>query len=110
MSSMSSSSIVQVRILPHFLDQCRSMSSNKFVLSMVIGHHLQLQKWPQVLCNFKLFNIKGAATHCPIIQENVQELLAKGAIEPSSGGPGFYSNVFVVPKHVGGSWPIFNLK
>ena len=45
-----------------------------------------------------------------IIQKEVDELLAKGAIEPSSGGAGFYSNVFVVPKHTGGLHPIFNLK
>ena len=40
----------------------------------------------------------------------VDELLAKGAIEPSSGGAGFYSSVFVVPKHTGGLCPILNLK
>ena len=37
-------------------------------------------------------------------------MLAKGAIEPSSGGAGFFSSVFVVPKHIGGVWPILNLK
>ena len=31
----------------------------------------------------------------------MQELLAKGPIEPSSIGAGFYSNVFEVPKHMG---------
>ena len=44
------------------------------------------------------------------IQKEVDELLAKGAIEPSSGGAGFYSSVFVVPKHTGGLQPILNLK
>ena len=28
-------------------------------------------------------------------------MLAKCAIEPFSGNAGFYSNVFVVPKHTG---------
>ena len=51
-----------------------------------------------------------AAAHHPVIQKEVDELLAKGAIEPSSGGAGFYSNVFVVPKHTGGLQPILNLK
>ena len=50
-----------------------------------------------------------AAAHHPIIQE-VDELLAKGVIEPSSGGAGFYSSMFVVPKHTQGLQPIFNLK
>ena len=40
----------------------------------------------------------------------MDELLAKGVIEPSSGGAGFYSSMFVVPKHTGGPLPILNLK
>ena len=40
----------------------------------------------------------------------MDELLAKGAIEPSSDGAGFYSSMFVVPKHTGGLQPILNLK
>ena len=40
----------------------------------------------------------------------MDELLAKGAIGPSSGGAGFYSSVFVVPTCAGGLWPILNLK
>ena len=39
--------------------------------------------------------------HHPIIQEELDELLAKVAIEPLTGGTGFYSNVFVVPKCTG---------
>ena len=31
-------------------------------------------------------------------------------IEPFSGGAGFYSSVFVFPKHNAGFWPIHNLK
>ena len=56
------------------------------------------------------FNVKVAAAHHPVIQKEVDELLAKGVIEPSSGGAGFYSSKFVVPKCTGGLWPILNLK
>ena len=35
----------------------------------------------------------------PIIQMEVDELLAKGTIEPWTGGAGFYSVYFVVPSH-----------
>ena len=55
---------------------------------MVWGHHLQLRSHPPLFC----------------------ELLAKGAIEPSSGGAGFYSSMFVVPKCTGGLHPILSLK
>ena len=48
--------------------------------------------------------------HHPVIQREVDELLAKGTIESSSDGAGFYSSMFVVPKHTGGHKPILNLK
>ena len=65
---------------------------------MVKGHHFQLRFHPSLFCNFKWFNIKAAAAHHPNIQKEVDKLLANGTIEPSSSGPGFYSNVSVVPK------------
>ena len=77
---------------------------------MVQGHHLQLRSCPPLFCNVWQFNVKAAAVHHPIIQKELDELLVKGVIEPSSGGAGFYSGVFVVPKHTVVLWPIFNLK
>ena len=41
-SSPSSPSLVQVGTLKKFLDQWRRITSNRFVLNMVEGHHLQL--------------------------------------------------------------------
>ena len=50
-------------------------------------------------------HIKGS-----IIQE-VDELFAMAATEPSSGEAGFFTpKMFVVPKHTGGLYPILNLK
>ena len=86
------------------------LTSNRFVLNMVRGHHLQLRSHPPLFCNFWHFNVKVPAAHHHVIQKEVDELLAKGAIEPSSGGAGFYSSVFVVPKCTGGLQPILNLK
>ena len=80
------------------------------VLNMVQGHHLQLRSRPPLFRNFWHFNVKVPAAHHPVIQKEVDELLAKGAIEPSSDGAGFYSSVFVVPKCTGGLRPILNLK
>ena len=54
--------------------------------------------------------MKAAAAIHPIIQKEVDEVLAKGVIELSPGGAGFYSSVFVDPKHTGGFWPILNHK
>ena len=77
---------------------------------MVQGHHLQLRSCPPLFCNFWLLIVKVAATHHPIIQKEVDGLLSRGVIGPSSGGAGFYSSVFVVPKCTGGLWPILSLK
>ena len=39
--------------------------------------------------------MKVVAAHHPIIQKEVDELLSKGVIEPSSGGASFYSSVYL---------------
>ena len=109
-SSSSSSTMFQVGMLFKFFDQWRSITSNRFVLNMVWGHHLQLRSCPPLFCDFWHFNFKAAAAHHLVVQKEADELLAKGAIEPSSGGAGFYSSMFVVPKHTGGLCPILNLK
>ena len=77
---------------------------------MVQGYYLQLGSCPPLFLNFWQFSVMVDAAHHPIIQKEVDELLSKGVIEPSSGGAGFYSYVFVVPKCTGGLWPILNLK
>ena len=97
-------------MLFHFLGHWRCVTSNRFLLNMVKGHHLQLRSCPPLFHNFQHFSVKAAATHHPIIHKEVDELLVKGAIEPSSGGAGFCSSVFVVPKCTGGLWLILNLK
>ena len=69
---------------------------------MVQGQQLQLRSHLPLFCNFQQFNVKVATAHHPIIQKEVDKLLAKGAIEPSSGEAGFYSSMFVVPRCTGG--------
>ena len=109
-SSSSTSATFQVGMLFIFFDQLRSITSNRFVLNMVQGHHLQLRSHPPLFRDFQHFNVKVAAVHHPVIQKEVDELPAKRAIEPSFCGAGFYSSVFVVPKCTGGLHPILNLK
>ena len=53
--------------------------------------------------------IKAAVAHHPVIQKEVDELLTKGTIEPSTGGTGFYSSVLLVPKYMDGLHPILDL-
>ena len=62
----------------------------------------QLMGHQPLFHNFKWFNIKAALAHHPIIQNEVDELLAKVTSEPLMGGTGFYSNVLVGFKCIGG--------
>ena len=77
-SSSSSSFVVQAGTLPQFLYQWRSITSNRFVINMVKGQHLQLRYQAPSFHNFTQFDIKVAAAHHPIIQKEVDELLKKG--------------------------------
>ena len=43
LQSSSCSYVVKAGTLPEFLDQWRNISSNRFVVNMVKGHHLQLR-------------------------------------------------------------------
>ena len=77
---------------------------------MVKDHNLQLRAQPPLFCNFHWFIIKAALAHHPFMQKEVLKLLASGAIEPSTACAGFFSSVFVVPKHSGGLHLVLNLK
>ena len=52
-SSSSTSAAFQVGMLFKFFDQLRSITSNRFVLKMVWGHHLQLRSHPPLFCDFQ---------------------------------------------------------
>ena len=51
-SSSLSSAVFQVGALFNFFDHWRSITSNRFVLNMIWGHHLQLRSHPPLFCNF----------------------------------------------------------
>ena len=72
-----SSSVVQYGALPHFLVQWRSITSNRLVLIMVKGHHVQYRAKLLLFCNFSWCNIKTALVHHPVIQKEAWELLEK---------------------------------
>ena len=73
-----------------FLEQWKSITSSRFVLNMVKGHHLKFRCHLPLFHNFKWFHIKAAPVHHPITHEEVEELLTKDATEPLTGGAGVY--------------------
>ena len=52
-SSSSTSAAFQVGMLFKFFDQQRSITSNRFVLNVVWGHHLQLRSHPPLFRDFQ---------------------------------------------------------
>ena len=63
-----------------------------------------LSSTPIPLPSYTPSSIRGIA-----LAAAVKDLLSKGAIEPASSGPGFYSRLFVTPKVTGGWRPVIDL-
>ena len=63
-----------------------------------------LSSTPIPLPSYTPSSIRGMA-----LAAAVKDLLLKGAIEPSSSGPGFYSRLFVTPKVTSGWRPVIDL-
>ena len=68
-----------------------------------ISHPL-LSSMPIPLPSYSPSSIRGLA-----LAAAMKDLLSKGAIEPASPGPGFYSRLFVTPKVTGGWRPVIDL-
>ena len=61
------------------------------MLTLVKGDHCLLRCYPLLFCKFKQFNIRAALGCHLVIQKEDDELLAKGAIEPSTDGAALYT-------------------
>ena len=93
------------------LDQWRNITSNRllliwievtvFSLDAIVCYSMVLNKW---------FSSSASAAHDPIMQKEVDELLAKGVWEPLTGGARFYSYGSVVPQCTSALWPIPYIK
>ena len=66
--------------------------------------HPPLSSTPIPLLSYSPSSVRGL-----VLAAAVKDLLSKGAIEPASPGPGFYSRLFVTPKVTGGWRPIIDL-
>lgn len=109
---LSSSNLPLAGRLKHFLPAWEQITRDPWVLQVVLGYQIQfidnpVQNRPPAL-------IPNSQAHQIIIDQEVQELLSKGAVhyvQPSPyQEPGFISSLFVVPKKGGGHRPVINLK
>ncbi len=93
--------------------QWHKITKDPWVLDTTQGCHINFSRTPP---------LRNSPPCCPdpcmtkeqtaILSEEIYSLQEKSAIECLSGhpGPGFYSNVFIVPKRDGGWRPIINLR
>ena len=81
---------------------CRPLGGSGSALR--IYHSVSLSSTPIPLPSYTPSSICGMA-----LAAAVKDLLSKGAIEPSSSGPGIYSRLFVTPKVTGGWRPGIDL-
>ena len=87
------------------------LSPTNFILETLTGYLIPFTSPPLVqLPTESSFTILTNKSHAELVTEEVDAMLAKGAIEEVAPSPGCYSRLFVVPKKDGGWRPVINLK
>ena len=87
------------------------LSPTNFILETLTGYLIPFSSPPPVqLPTESSFTILTNKSHAELVTEEVDAMLAKGAIEEIAPSPGCYSRLFVVPKKDGGWRPVINLK
>ena len=95
--------------LQHFLNNWKLLTQDQFILKMIEGVLIPFVEPPrQEKAPSQTFHnhLEG-----PVIEQEIAEMLQKGAIQVVSPLKGeFISTVFLVKKKVGGNRPAINLK
>jgi hypothetical protein len=89
------------------------LDCSPFILEAVIGFHPQFSSPPPLPLPGLKFESPSQGKNNHFIDEEVEALLAKGAIEEVPLSPpslSYISPIFLIPKKDGGMRPIFNLK
>ena len=94
--------------LKNFIDRWSKLTKNPWGLQSVQGHHLEFKSTPPPVPPSGKVSL--AADQMEILNQEVQDLVQKRAIEEVESEGGFYSPLFVVAKKDGGWRPIINLK
>ena len=106
------SHLPQAGRLKHFLPAWEQITKDPWILQVVSGYQIEFLDYPVQHKTPAL--IPCTQDHQTIIDQEVQELLSKGAVhyirDNTYQEPGFVSSLFVVPKKGGGHRPVINLK
>ncbi|KAK4513662.1 glycosylphosphatidylinositol anchor biosynthesis [Mucor velutinosus] len=101
--------------LSKYFQHWTNITKNSFVLNTVQhGYYIPFHTTPPTTTTPTSIT-PFSAEQATLIDQAIQDLLAKSAIEPVSPQqvqqqPGFYSSMIVIPKKNGGVRPVFNLK
>lgn len=98
--------------LQSFLDVWREVTTDEWVLQVIeVGYHPSFHTPPPMAALPVVFSPPTNPERWERLNEEVGTLLEKGAVleVPDPVGPGFYSNLFLVPKKTGGWRPVINL-
>ena len=90
-----------------------NITKDPWILNTIHGFHINFSRTPPLTHSPPLLQDPSMTKEqAMILSEEIHSLLKKSAITclPPQPGPGFYSNVFVVPKRDGGWRPIINLQ
>ena len=92
----------------HFVEQWEELTDNKWVLSIVRNSFRILFRLPPPL---SVVPISMSQASSLLLQEKIEELFRKRAVErvQDSGTPGFYSQLFLMPKKNGKLHPVIDL-
>ena len=93
--------------LAHHLQNWQAITQDRWVLSTVQGYKIDFLSNPHQ--KFIPHPAQFSTEQRQLITEEITELLLKGAIEEVNTPPGYYSNLFLVPKKDGGQRPVINL-
>ena len=96
-------------ILRSHLPAWHQITDNPWVLQCIQGYNLEFgDTLPPDNCSTKQPTLSPEQTQ--ILDQEIESLLQKNAIESAPGRQGFFSPMFIVPKKDGGWRPIINLK
>ena len=87
--------------------------SSPWIISILQeGYQLEIERCLPLSCLTPVITASSNPAKIDILQERFNILLETVALEsaPPSGGPGFFSGLFGVPKKLGGFCPIIDLK
>ena len=98
--------------LSHFKEAWGRLTDSSFVFQAIDGYLFEFRAQPSFMSHWEAASMKTLfkGQKGSFMDEEVRELLKKGAVEQAPSGAAFYSRIFCVPNKDGRLHSIINLK